>query len=250
MRSDNGWKGDAEMTENQGRRTVGVLMGGLGPEREVSLVSGAAIAEALRTNGHRVVELRVDGQIDRQLREHPIDVAFIGLHGSFGEDGCVQGLLEWMRIPYTGSSVMASALAMDKAMSKTLFGTRSIPTARWYSVDRNALSDLSKRHGDFGFPVFVKPQRGGSSVASGRADNFDELRVRCEDALRIDDDALVEECIVGKEIAVGVLDGRALGALEIEPSGTFYDYESKYTAGKSRYHYPARVSDEQYNRLL
>ncbi len=210
---------------------IGVLMGGLGPERQVSLETGAAVAEALRGRGHEVLEVYVDRDLDRVLRQHPIDVAFVALHGPYGEDGCVQGLLEMMGIPYTGSGVLASALAMDKLKSKELFRLYNVPTPPYYEVREEDLDRLEDRHGSFGFPVFVKPRRGGSSVGSGRADDLRGLRTRCEEALRVDPAVLVERHVTGREVAVGILDGRAMGAVEIEPSGDFYDYRSKYGRG-------------------
>ncbi len=229
---------------------IGVLMGGLGPERSVSLETGAAVAAALRTRGHDVVEVYVDRDIDRVLRQHPIDVAFLALHGPYGEDGCIQGLLEWMGIPYTGSGVLASALAMDKVKAKEAFRLYNVPTPPSYEVAEADLDRLEEHHGSFGFPVFVKPRHGGSSVGAGRADDLASLRARCEEALRGDARALVERLVVGREVAVAVLDGKALGAVEIEPTGPFYDYRSKYQAGGSRYHLPPRVGPTRYTGLL
>lgn len=229
---------------------IGVLMGGLGPEREVSLKSGEAIFGALEARGHDVVRIIVDRDIDRVLRQTPIDVAFIALHGTYGEDGCVQGMLEMMGIPYTGSGVLASALAMDKLKSKELFRLYNVPTPPYYSVERDQLDHLEELHGSFGFPVFVKPRRSGSSVGAGKADDMTELRARCEDAARYDRSVLVERHVAGREIRVVVLDGRALGAIEIVPQGEFYDYKSKYTSGRSEYHFPARLAPTRYKGVL
>jgi D-alanine-D-alanine ligase len=229
---------------------VGVLMGGMSAEREVSLKSGEAVATALAERGYRVTKIFVDQDIDRVLRQTPIDVAFIALHGTYGEDGCIQGLLELLGIPYTGSGVLASALSMDKLKSKELFRLYNVPTPPYYDAPRDRLDDLEELHGSFGFPVFVKPRRGGSSVGAGRANDFAELRTRVEEAGRFDTSALVERFVAGREVAVGLLDGRALGAIEIEPQGTFYDYKSKYQAGQSRYHFPARLTPTRYKGVL
>lgn len=229
---------------------VGVLMGGLGPEKDVSLVTGEAVVRALRTRGHDVTPIYVDRDIDQVLRQVSIDVAFIALHGSYGEDGCVQGLLELLSIPYTGSGVLASALAMDKLKSKELFRLYNVPTPPYYSVERDSLERLETIHGSFGFPVFVKPRRSGSSVGAGRATSLTELRARCEDALRFDSSVLVERFVNAREVAVGILDGRALGAIEIVPHNGFYDYRSKYQAGQSSYHFPARLTPTRYQGVL
>lgn len=229
---------------------IGVLYGGLGPERSVSIQSGEAIYDALAARGHDVIKVFVDRDLDRVLRQNPIDVAFIALHGAYGEDGCVQGLLELMGIPYTGSGVLASALAMDKLKAKELFRLYNVPTPPYYSVAESELSRLEDIHGSFGFPVFVKPRSGGSSVGAGRASSLMELTQRCEEAFSVDRHALVERFVEGREVTVGVINGKALGAIEIAPTGGFYDYQSKYQQGGSEYHYPARVTPTRYKGLM
>lgn len=231
-------------------RRIGVLLGGLGSEREISLKTGEAVATALTDRGHDVQRVYVDRDLDRVLRQSPIDVAFIALHGSYGEDGCVQGLLELMGIPYTGSGVLASALAMDKLKSKELFRLYNVPTPPYYTVEERDFPRLEEIHGSFGFPVFVKPRRAGSSVGAGRATSMSELDARLMDAVQFDDSVLVERFVTGREVAVGVLDGRALGAIEIAPKGEFYDYRSKYQPGQSEYHFPARLSPTRYKGVL
>lgn len=231
-------------------KRVGILMGGLSSEREISLRTGNAVFEALHERGYDVVKVIVDRDIDRVLRQTPIDVAFLALHGTYGEDGAIQGLLEIFGVPYTGSSVMASALAMDKLKSKQLFRLYNVPTPPYYTVVAEQIARLEEIHGSFGFPVFVKPRCQGSSVGAGRANNLAELRERCEDSLRFDEHVLVERHVAGKEIHVGVLDGQALGAIEIVPKGAFYDYKSKYQTGGSEYFFPARLSPTRYKGVL
>jgi D-alanine-D-alanine ligase len=231
-------------------KKVGILMGGVSPEHEVSLSTGNAIFDALKARGYDVVKVMVDRQVDRVLRQESIEVAFLALHGTYGEDGAIQGLLEIFGIPYTGSGVMASALAMDKLKSKQLFRLNNVSTPPYYTVQAEQLPKLEEIHGSFGFPCFVKPRSQGSSVGAGRADSLAELALRCADALRFDDFALIERHIAGKEINVGVLDGTALGAIEIVPKGAFYDYKSKYQAGGSEYHFPARLSPARYKSVL
>jgi D-alanine-D-alanine ligase len=231
-------------------KEIGILLGGLSAEREISLKTGEAMFEALKGRGYRVQKVFVDGDIDQVLRQIRIDLAVIALHGTYGEDGCIQGLLETMGIPYTGSGVLASALSMDKLKSKELFRLYNVPTPSYYAVRRDDLDRLEQVHSSFGFPSFVKPRSGGSSVGAGSAASLSELRQRCEDAARFDEWVLVERLIRGREVAVGLLDGNALGAIEIEPKGGFYDYKSKYQKGQSEYHFPARLSPTRYQGVL
>ena len=231
-------------------KQIGILLGGLSAEREVSLKTGTAIHDALAERGYSVKKVFVDSDIDRVLRQTTIDVAFIALHGTYGEDGCIQGLLEMMGIPYSGSGVLASAIAMDKLKSKELFRLYNVPTPPYYLVRREDLDRLEVIHSSFGFPSFVKPRSGGSSVGAGPAANLSELRQRCRDAAELDEWILVERFVAGREVAVGLLDGQALGAIEIEPKGGFYDYKSKYQKGQSQYYFPARLSPTRYQGVL
>jgi D-alanine-D-alanine ligase len=231
-------------------KRIGILMGGLSAEREISLRTGEAVYQALAARGYDVTRVVVDGDLDRALRERPIDVAFLALHGTYGEDGCTQGLLELLGIPYTGSGVLASALAMDKLKAKEMFRLHNVPTPPYYGVDASRLDRLEELHGSFGFPAFVKPRRQGSSVGVGKANNLDELRALAAEALRYDRRALVERFVAGKEVAVGVLDGHALGAIEIAPRSGFYDYRAKYTEGGSEYFFPARLPPTRYKGVL
>ncbi len=231
-------------------KRIGVLMGGLSSEREVSIKSGDAVFEALISRGYDAVKIYVDRDIDRVLRQTPIDIAFLALHGTYGEDGCIQGLLELFGIPYTGSGVMASALAMDKLKAKELFRLHNVPTPPYYNVDATQLDHLEEIHGSFGFPAFVKPRRQGSSVGAGKASNLAELQALAEQAARFDKNVLIERFVAGREITVGVLDGRALGALEIVPKSGVYDYKSKYTKGASEYIYPARLTPTRYKGVM
>jgi D-alanine-D-alanine ligase len=231
-------------------KEIGILLGGVSAEREISVKTGEAMFEALAARGYRVQKVFVDGDIDQVLRQTKIDLAVIALHGTYGEDGCIQGLLETLGIPYTGSGVLASALSMDKLKSKELFRLYNVPTPSYYAVRRDDLDRLEQIHSSFGFPSFVKPRSGGSSVGAGGATTMSELRQRCEDAGRFDEWILVERLIRGREVAVGLLDGNALGAIEIEPKGGFYDYKSKYQKGQSEYHFPARLSPTRYQGVL
>jgi D-alanine-D-alanine ligase len=239
----------AEESDVKNKR-VGVLMGGVSSERDISLRTGRSILETLRERGYDVYEILVDRDLDKTLRETPIDVAFLALHGTYGEDGCVQGLLELRGIPYTGSGVLASALAMDKLKAKELFRLYNVPTPPYYAVAQGDLAKLAELHGSFGYPAFVKPRSQGSSVGAGRANDGTELQSRCVEALQHDDWALVERFVAGREVAVALLDNKALGAIEIVPKGGFYDFKSKYSSGQSEYHYPARLPPTRYKAVL
>ncbi len=226
------------------KKRVGVLMGGLSAEREVSLRTGAGVADALEERGHDVVRIPFGPDtrgVDQLVREAGIQVAFIALHGRGGEDGCIQGLLELLGIPYTGSSVLASALAMDKLKSKELFRLHNVPTAPYYVATKESLGDLEEVHASFGFPVMVKPRGEGSSVGVSRADDLGELEVAIKGALAHDSLALVERFVRGMEVHVGVLDGRSIGAIEVVPKSGVYDYASKYTPGATEYICPPRL---------
>jgi D-alanine-D-alanine ligase len=238
-------------------RKIGVLLGGLSSERDVSLRTGEAVLAALRERGYEAIPIYVDRDVDVALRQEQIEVAFVALHGRWGEDGCVQGLLEMLGIPYTGSDVLASALAMHKGKAKELFRLHNLPTPAYYSLTgasiaacRAGSEDLAALHGDFGFPCVVKPIREGSSVGVTICRVPGELGPAVERALCFDDEILVERFIAGKEVSVAVLEDRALGAVEISPRDGFYDYANKYTRGATDYFVPPRVSPERYRGIL
>jgi D-alanine-D-alanine ligase len=234
-------------------KRIGVLCGGLSAERDVSLATGEAVCAALVERGYDARRIFVDRDIDLVLRQTGVQVAFLSLHGRYGEDGCIQGLLELLGIPYTGSSVLASALAMNKVKAKELFRLHNVPTPPYYVLHREDLDlegGLAAVHGTFGFPVVVKPSCEGSSIGVTIAHDEAALAAACEEAFRFGDELLVERFIEGKEISVAVLDDRPLGTIEIEPLVDFYDYGAKYTAGKSRYHLPARLAPTRARGVL
>ena len=243
------------MTKRQVLRRVGVVMGGSSGEREVSLRSGGAIAAALEASGHDVVRIALGEEMGPDvgaiLQRQRIDVAFLALHGRHGEDGCIQGLLELLRIPYTGSNVLASALAMDKLKAKELFRLHNVPTPPYYTVSSaDDLTDLDAVHGTFGFPVIVKPRGEGSSLGITKVGSLGELASALEQAFDYDDTAIVERFVAAMEINVGILDGRVLGAIEIAPKNGLYDYEAKYTPGMTEYFMPARLPPTRYRGIL
>jgi D-alanine-D-alanine ligase len=227
-------------------RRVGVLAAGLSEEAEVSMASGRCVLEALLGAGVDavLVELR-DRAPWEAIEAARVEVAFPVTHGVFGEDGCIQGVLEWMGIPYVGSGVLASALAMNKEVANRILGRAGLPVPRGVCInasDPAALAAIDAALGDIA--VCIKPNEGGSSVGIELIKDRAARPAALERIAAIAEKVLVEELVVGSEMTVGTLDDRALGSTEIEPLGGFYDFAHKYTAGASRYHTPARASDE------
>ena len=223
-------------------RHVAVLLGGRSAEREVSLVSGRACADALRAAGFETSEIDPRGDICEALARIRPDAVFNALHGRWGEDGCVQGLLELMRIPYTHSGVLASALAMHKERAKDVFRAAGLPVARSVVVDRR---EASARHA-MEPPYVVKPVNEGSSVGVfviRKGDNRPPGEVG-SDAWTLGEQVMVEEFIPGRELTVAVMGDRPLGVTEIVSRTSFYDYEAKYAEGGSTHVLPAQVSPE------
>ena len=230
-----------------------LLMGGVSRERDVSLRSGAAVGRSLRELGHQVEELDVGEDFLERLVEvaGKVDAAFICLHGRGGEDGSVQGALELAGIPYTGSGILASAMAISKVMSKTLFRVEGIPVAEDVVITRVELLDeglgriVQGIGRDLGFPCIVKPDREGSSVGACVARNHDDLERALEEAFGLDEVVLVEEFIEGREFTVGILgmDETVLPVLEVRASKGIYDYHCKYTTGMTEYLVPAPIDD-------
>lgn len=227
-------------------RHVAVLMGGRSAEREVSLHTGEQVVRALEARGHDVAALdTADLGFIEALRTGGFDVAFICLHGRFGEDGTMQGLLEILGLPYVGSGVLASALAMDKVASKHIFAAAGLPTPP--AVALTAMpTDTASILAELGSKLVVKPVSEGSSVGMSIVHGPAELIPALELAFRHDDTVLVEAFVPGAEVTVGVLGNEvveALPTLEVVPEHEFYDYESKYIPGMSRHIIPARVSE-------
>jgi len=226
-------------------KKIGVLMGGLSAEREVSLNSGAAVLAALVANGYRAVGIDVGRDLGARLAEEGIEVAFIALHGRFGEDGSVQGLLEMMGIPYTGSGVLASALAINKVFSKVMFRSAGLTVAPYQVLRRGEQLNLA-----FALPVVVKPSQEGSSVGVSIVREPGQMEAALSEAFKYDKEILIERFIEAREVQVGILDGEALGAIEIVPKGEFYDFEAKYTAGGAEHILPARLPAAIYADVL
>ncbi len=230
------------------KKKVGVLMGGLSAEREVSLASGTAVHQALLERGYEAVAIDMGRDLAQLLAKEKVEVAFICLHGRYGEDGAVQGILEVMGIPYTGSGVLASALAMNKIFAKQVFQESGLTVAPYRVVERGSKVDPAS----FGLPLplVVKPSQEGSSVGVTIVRRPEEMAEALAAAFAYDAEALVEEFIKGREIQVGILDERPLGAIEIVPKKEFYDYEAKYTDGMAEHIFPAPLPADLYQKVL
>ncbi len=230
------------------KKRIGVLMGGLSAEREVSLASGAAVLKALLEQGYDAVAIDMGRDLAQVLVKEGVEIAFICLHGRYGEDGAVQGLLEVMGIPYTGAGVLASALAMNKIYAKRMFQASGLTVAPYQVLRRGDSFDPAVA--GFYLPVVVKPSQEGSSVGVTIVRRPEDIDKALETAFAYDAEALVERFIKGREIQVGILDERALGAIEIVPKKEFYDYEAKYTDGMAEHIYPAPLPACLYRKVL
>jgi D-alanine-D-alanine ligase len=263
------------MTGTSDRLEIVVLMGGTSSERDVSLASGIRIVEALRSRGHAVTAVDpARGEISaaeqqalaaggvvrvappsqeslRQMarealprlasnlpRRGDVDVVFLGLHGGSGEDGTIQAMLELTGVPYTGSNTLASALAMDKDLSKVLFRQAGVGTADWLMAPASADSVQST----LGYPVIVKPSKQGSTVGLSIVKEPGGLQAAVDEAFDFDDEVMIERFVPGRELTVGILGGEALPVGEIIPRHEIYDYECKYTAGMAEERFPAELT--------
>ncbi|MER2514239.1 MAG: D-alanine--D-alanine ligase [Nitrosomonas ureae] len=221
---------------------VAVLLGGRSAEREVSLQSGQAVLDALIRSEVDAYPFDPAEQALEDLSRQGFDRAFIALHGRFGEDGTIQGVLEWMRLPYTGSGVMSSALAMDKWRTKLLWQAVGIPSPRYVllQADSNfeAVSEL------LGLPLIVKPAREGSTIGLSKVTHENDLLSAYQLAAQHDSLVLAEEFIVGKELTVAILGETPLPIVRIEIAGELYDYQAKYVSNDTRYFCPSGLADE------
>lgn len=214
-------------------KTIGVLMGGLSSEREISIASGQSVSKALKSKGYTVVEVDVTRDIIRTLTQSPIDVAWLALHGEFGEDGCIQGLLECLGIPYTGSGVAACAISMDKRLTKRALQHSSVCLPK----------DIEWAAGTafpWAAPAVIKDPLGGSSIGVWVCKTEQELESAITECSELGGLYLVEEFVSGIEITVAVLEGTALPVVTIIPKGEFFDLKSKYTKGQTEYLIPSQ----------
>lgn len=226
---------------------IAVLMGGTSAERKVSLRSGNAVADALESVGGNVVRVDIQGHAISQLTELDFDVAFIALHGRGGEDGTIQGVLEWLDKPYTGSGVMASALAMDKWRTKMIWMAAKLPTPNAYLLDAN--SDWVAINEALAANAIVKPAREGSSIGMRRVHSAEDLKSSYEFASEYDGLVLAERWVEGREFTVAIVDGEALPVIQLRTSHEFYDYDAKYQSNDTEYLLPCGLSDSEEKAL-
>jgi len=251
---------------NLKKEKIGVLMGGVSSERDISLISGKTVSEALLRKGYEVIPLDLNGEnAIKPIKTAGISLAFIALHGRYGEDGTVQRILESLSIPYTGSGVKASRLAMDKVASRRIFAENHIPVPEYRVYEKSSYSPKSPcnppkpsfikggRGGfqkgiaeDFTFPVVVKPAAQGSSIGLSIVKIKEGLRRAVETALEFGDKVIIEQYIKGREITVGVLNEKPLPVIEIRPRAQFYNYRAKYRKGMTEYLVPAPIGKKKY----
>lgn len=232
-------------------KTIAVLMGGWSAEREVSLMTGNAIIETLTKHGHEIITVDVTRNLEDlliSLTPRP-DVVLNALHGTGGEDGVIQGVLETLNIPYTHSGVRASAIGMDKVLSRHIFEAAGLVAPQWKIVPITDLEKSTNFVHPFPTPYVIKPLRDGSSKGVQIIRKPEDRPVR-DETWEGQTEMLIEKFIDGREIQVGVMGDRALGAIEIRPREGFYDYEAKYTDGKTDHIMPAPLSPEAYQRAL
>jgi D-alanine-D-alanine ligase len=231
-----------ELKELKGKK-IGVLMGGRSSEREISLRSGRAVLESLIRGGYRATGIDAEQDLVKKLKRNAVEVAFIALHGKWGEDGTAQGLLEMLAIPYTGSGVTGSSVAMDKVMMKLLCTAANIPTPAY------AIANPGEKVG-FPLPYVVKPAHEGSSIGISLVTRKGDERAALKQAFQYDRKVLVEKYIKGREITVGVVNGKVLPTIEVRPVAGFYDYDAKYqyTKGVTQYIIPAEIGADTERR--
>lgn len=232
-------------------RKIGVLMGGNSAERDVSLRSGMAVYNALKRKGYNAVAIDVGPDICSVLMNEGIDLAFLVLHGGYGEDGSIQGLLEVLGIPYTGSGVLASALSMDKEVSKKIFLYHGIPVPPFVVLSEEEIksNEKDKTLCPFDMPWVIKPSREGSSIGVSIVKTEGEINTALNSAISFGTKVVIEKYIEGKEVQVGILNNRVLGSIEVRPKREFYSYEAKYTPGLTEYISPPEIPDRYLRRI-
>lgn len=247
---------DLEIRQKKQDILVGVLAGGISSERDISIKTGRNIINSLERSGYSVIFID-PGQEDFIDKTRKIDVAFLALHGKYGEDGTVQGLLELLKIPYTGSGVLSSAVVMDKIMSKKIMMRENIPTPEYFEISmKKPLRKINHLNAEIAdtmdYPVVVKPNAEGSTIGISIVNNMEELRAGLQEASKYDSRVMVEKYISGREITVGVIGEKpvALPIIEIKPESGFFDYESKYTKNLTEYIIPAKIKENPGKRIL
>ncbi|EOL8970983.1 D-alanine--D-alanine ligase [Cronobacter dublinensis] len=233
---------------------IAVLLGGSSAEREVSLQSGSAVLAGLKEAGVDAYAIDPRDVCVTTLKEEGFDKVFIALHGRGGEDGTLQGTLDYLGLPYTGSGVMASAITMDKRRTKLLWQGAGLPVASWVALERRDIASglsetLKARIAALGLPVIVKPSREGSSVGMSKVDSADALLPALELAFEHDSEVLVEKWLSGPEFTVAILGDEILPSIRIQPAGVFYDYEAKYLSDETQYFCPSGIDADHEQAL-
>lgn len=227
---------------------IGVLMGGPSTEREISLKSGKAVYQALAKRGLEVsaIDIKTDNIEEniRLIKSKKIDCAFLALHGRFGEDGQIQKILEIIKIPYTGSGVLASRLAMDKIASRKILAGEGLRVPKYKTVDKISYNTDWKIGNNLCLPLVIKPATHGSSIGLSIIDKEEDLKKGVVLAFRFDENIIIEEYIKGRELTVGILDDEALPVIEIIPKRAFFDFQAKYQPGLTDYIVPAQLDRE------
>mgnify|MGYP000468678005 CR=1 FL=1 len=230
---------------------IGVIAGGVSSEREISLMTGKNIYDSLLKSGYNAILIDPKNDFYNKLKE--INLAFLALHGRYGEDGTIQGLLEFMGIPYTGSGVLGSAIAINKVLSKKIMKYENILTPDYIAVDFNGKTDLTKIkelvNERLTYPVIVKPNSEGSTIGTSIVNDDAQLDCAVKGALKYDSRILIEKYINGRELTVGIIGSEpvALPIIEIKPKSGFYDYEAKYVKGMTEYIVPAKLDEDIYS---
>jgi D-alanine-D-alanine ligase len=226
------------------KKKVVLLKGGMGAERDVSLMTGQGFENALKELGHpyQVIDCREDflEKISDAKNKFKAEVALLALHGKYAEDGIVQSICEYIKLPYSGSGVMASALCMDKIYTKQILLNHDVPTPDYQETTKDSIKDFQLK---LKLPVVVKPSREGSSVGVTVVHEMNQLMSAFKEAARFDHYILIEQFIAGMELTIPILNNHVLTPIEIVPKVDFYDYKNKYTAGRTDYYLPARLSN-------
>ena len=228
---------------------VAVLMGGCSAERAVSLNSGQAVLDSLLRSGVDAVGIDFQGDIQSIIEALPLDRIFLALHGRGGEDGTIQGVLEALEIPYTGSGVMGSAIAMDKTRTKYLWQGMNLPTPKFSYVESKDSALLTQLVSLIGFPLAVKPSREGSSIGVFKVSNQTQLESAVDAALEMDEQVLLEQWIEGSEFTISLLNGVAMPVIGLKTDHAFYDYEAKYESDNTQYLMPSGLSKAEEESL-
>ncbi|MFV9996603.1 MAG: D-alanine--D-alanine ligase [Arsenophonus endosymbiont of Dermacentor nuttalli] len=229
---------------------VAVLLGGNSAEREVSLQSGEVVVNGLRDAGIDAYPIDIKDFAVIKLKEAGYNKVFIALHGRGGEDGTLQGVLEFLGLPYTGSGVLASSLSMDKLRTKQLWAGVGLPIAPYIALDKEQLAMMSDETlfaavSNLGLPLIVKPNLEGSSVGMSKVTSLSELRMALEFALCYDKDVLIEKWLNGPEYTIAIVGDQVLPSIRIQPAGVFYDYDAKYLSNETQYFCPSGLKAEQ-----